>query len=69
MQLGTCRERGCDGRLMVVEDMGAWTWAQCEFCLVQDGIGKSSQTVTRGDARHKAPDGAGGDEKGEGWRF
>jgi hypothetical protein len=44
--MGTCEGRDCPGVMMVVEDMGEWTWVQCAVCLEQSGIGKSSQLGT-----------------------
>ena len=42
--MGRCEgnvDRGdCLGVMMVVENMGLWTWAQCSVCLTQSGIRK-----------------------------
>jgi hypothetical protein len=38
--LGRCEVRDCSGRMMLVEDMGDYLWAQCSVCGDQTGVGK-----------------------------
>lgn len=46
--LGPCEERDCQGRRMLVEDMGDWTETQCSVCLVRDGVGKARAAASAG---------------------
>jgi len=39
--LGRCEARDCSGRMMLIEDMGDYLWAQCSVCGDQTGVGKA----------------------------
>lgn len=65
--MGRCEDRGCDGVMMVVEDMGEWTWAQCATCLEQAGVHKSRLPARKQPPRDE--DEREGEREGEEWSF
>jgi hypothetical protein len=57
--IGACEERDCGGVMRVVEDMGSYTWAQCQRCHVQTGIGKGATRPAERDSGPAAADHSG----------
>jgi hypothetical protein len=49
--MGRCQERGCPGRVMLVEDMGDFYECQCSVCLTREGVGKGAPAPSAGTGR------------------